>query len=292
MHRSPTGPTLLSISLFLTLLCVHENCAAQKIVAHRGASYDAPENTIAAFQLAWEKGADAIEGDFYLTADDEIVCLHDKSTKRVAPGQTELIPAKSTLAELQKLDVGSWKNKRYADQRMPTLGDVLAVVPDGKQILVEIKCGPEIVPTLKRQLNACSLKPEQIIIIAFSKEVAKACRAAMPHFKCNWLTSYKRSGATLAWSPSDSQVLQTLSDVDATGLGSNGNESVVDQEFVEQVHKAGREFHVWTVNDPSAAKRFAAMGVDSITTDRPGLIRSTINESTVRKQPAAVAPQP
>lgn len=70
------------------------------IVAHRGASHDAPENTLAAFELAWEQGADAIEGDFHLTQDGHIVCLHDKDTKRTAG--KKLVVGKSSLEELRK----------------------------------------------------------------------------------------------------------------------------------------------------------------------------------------------
>ncbi|MDP7286911.1 MAG: glycerophosphodiester phosphodiesterase family protein, partial [Phycisphaerae bacterium] len=79
----------------------HKSSGVTDIVAHRGASRDAPENTIAAFELAWKQGADAIEGDFYLTKDRRIVCIHDSSTKRTA--RANLSVAKSTLAELRKL---------------------------------------------------------------------------------------------------------------------------------------------------------------------------------------------
>ena len=75
------------------------------IVAHRGASRDAPENTIPAFKLAWEQGADAIEGDFHLTKDGNIVCIHDGNTENVS--NTNLVVRESTLAELRKLDVGA-----------------------------------------------------------------------------------------------------------------------------------------------------------------------------------------
>ncbi|MDA1056051.1 MAG: glycerophosphodiester phosphodiesterase family protein, partial [Planctomycetota bacterium] len=79
----------------------------QLIIAHRGGSHDAPENTLAAFRLAFEQGADGIEGDFYLTRDNRIVCIHDADTKRVA--DKTLVVAESSLAELKRLDVGSWK---------------------------------------------------------------------------------------------------------------------------------------------------------------------------------------
>src|SRR6187402_1705451 len=83
---------------------------AQNIVAHRGASYDAPENTLAAFKLAFEQGADGVEADFYLSSDGEIVCCHDKDTQRTA-GVKHVIN-KTPLKVLRTLDVGRWKNKK------------------------------------------------------------------------------------------------------------------------------------------------------------------------------------
>ncbi len=124
---------ILTLVSFLVFTCA-ATADAQLIVAHRGASYDAPENTLAAFRLAWDQDADAIEGDFYVTKDQQIACIHDKTTKRVAPQQPELSIANSTLKELQKLDVGSWKHPQYTAERIPTLKEVLATVPEGKQI--------------------------------------------------------------------------------------------------------------------------------------------------------------
>ncbi|MCB9949963.1 MAG: hypothetical protein H6824_03175 [Planctomycetaceae bacterium] len=117
----------LCLAIALQLMAVP--CFGQFIVAHRGASYDAPENTLPAFKLAWEKGADAIEGDFYLTKDQQIVCIHDKDTKRTGKNQPVLTVAESTLAELRKVDVGSWKDAKYKETFIPTIQEVLATVP-------------------------------------------------------------------------------------------------------------------------------------------------------------------
>lgn len=246
------------------------------IVAHRGASYDAPENTLAAFRLAWEHQADAIEGDFYLTSDNRIACIHDRTTKRVAPGQPELTVAETPLEELQKLDVGRWKDEKYAGEKVPTLAEVLEIVPAGKQIFVEIKCGPEIMPALKQELTSSGLKPEQIVIISFNADVITQSRRLMPQYRANWLTSYRRDEKSNDWKPGLEQVLATLKRTGATGIGTNGNLNVVNEEFVEAIRSAGLEFHVWTVNRPEDARRFRSLGVDSITTDRPEFLRGEL----------------
>jgi glycerophosphoryl diester phosphodiesterase len=277
----------MRIILSINLLCLITACPivahAQLIVAHRGASHDAPENTLAAFELAWEKQADAIEADFYVTKDRQIVCIHDDTTKRVSPQHPELIVAETTANELQKIDVGSWKHPRFAAQRIPTLEQVIATVPDGKQIFVEIKCGPEILPILKPKLASSDLKSEQIVIICFNKDVVSQCRTMMPQYKANWLTSYKQGEITGKWKPTRADVLNTLDGTAATGLGTNGNLEVIDEPFVGAVKAAGLEFHVWTINDADQARVFKSLGVRSVTTDRPAFIRNAIGATAPTK---------
>ncbi|MCA9078154.1 MAG: glycerophosphodiester phosphodiesterase [Planctomycetaceae bacterium] len=265
------------VAIVLLTVCLSRVAHGQLIIAHRGASHDAPENTLAAFRLAWEQQADGIEGDFYLTKDRQIVCTHDKTTERTAPGHPQLTVADTTLAELQQLDVGTWKHPKYAGERMPTLSQVLETVPEHGRIFVEIKCGPEILPVMQPQLEACGLKPEQIVIICFNANVIAQARAMMPQYKANWLTSYKQEPEGSPWTPSQSDVLQTLQETDATGLGSKGEFAVLDESFVTAIQKQGDEFHVWTINDLKSARYFQSLGAASITTDRPALLREGLD---------------
>ena len=117
-----------------------------EIIAHRGSSFLAPENTRAAAELAWREAADAVEGDFRLTADGQIVCIHDDTLKRTAGVDRRV--SDLSLDELRRLDVGSWKGPQFAGQRTATLDEMLATVPRGKRFYVEVKCGAEIVPEL------------------------------------------------------------------------------------------------------------------------------------------------
>jgi glycerophosphoryl diester phosphodiesterase len=272
---------IVAIAVVVCLSACLNVCSAQLIIAHRGASHDAPENTLSAFRLAWEQNADGIEGDFYLTRDNQIICFHDKTTKRVAPGVPERSVAEMTLAELRDLDVGSWKDARFAGEKPPTLEEVLQTVPDGKLFFVEIKSGPEILPVLKPQLEGSGLKPEQLVIIAFNEDVALGAHEMMPQYRVNWLTSYKQKTEGAPWRPRRRQILRTLSETAATGLGTQGNLDVVDAAFARAVRQAGREFHVWTINDPVVARRFQDLGVDSITTDRPEYVRAAITAPDV-----------
>lgn len=268
----PGNDFMLMRRLFL-LVCLLQGSkvmAEPYIVAHRGASGEAPENTLPAFELAWKQGADAIEGDFYLTADGEIVCMHDADTERTAG--KKLVVAKSTLAELRELDVGSWKDARYAGTVAPTLAEVLATVPEGKKIFVEVKCGPEIVPRLLEDLAKSGLKAEQIVIISFKDDVIAEVRRLRPEYRANWLTALKEKNGKLL--PTPDEIVATLKRTNATGLGIGFKE--VDESLVRAVENAGFEFHVWTVDDPAVGSRFAEWGSRSITTNWPKRIREAL----------------
>jgi len=246
---------------------------AQLIVAHRGASHDAPENTLAAFNLAWERGADAIEGDFQLTADGRIVAMHDKTLKRTAGLDRKL--ADLTLAELRKLEAGKWKDAKYDGEPIPTLEQVLATVPDGKGILIELKVGVEIVAPLKAVLDKTKLKPSQLTIICFDADVIAACKKQMPHINAFWLTGFKQDKQTKRWSPTIDAIMKTLKRTGADGLDCNAH-ATIDAAFVKRLRDASMQFHCWTVNDVAVAKRFRELGVDSITTDRPAWLRGKL----------------
>lgn len=237
------------------------------IVAHRGASRDAPGNTIPAFQLAWEQGADAIEGDFHLSKDGEIVCFHDADTERVAG--TQLVVRQSTLAELKQLDVGATHGVAFNGTRIPTIAEVFATIPQGKKIFIEVKCGAEIIPTLLNEIDQSGLTQEQIVVISFNKQVIQQLKIKAPQYKASWLCSFNKQ-ETGEITPSLATVLKTLRQIQADGLSSN---TAVPASVIEAVSQQGYEWHVWTINDLNTARRMQALGVLSITTDVPGTMR-------------------
>src|SRR5215204_6481097 len=137
--------------LISALVLSASSAAAVEIVGHRGASYDAPENTMAATNLAWKQKADAVETDIWLSKDGKLVVSHDKTGKRTA-GRDVIYP-EITQAETRELDAGSWKDPKFKGEKIPLLEEQIASIPPGKRILVEIKTGPEIVPELGRVLK-------------------------------------------------------------------------------------------------------------------------------------------
>jgi glycerophosphoryl diester phosphodiesterase len=255
-----------------------ETGSAQVIVGHRGASHDAPENTLASFRLAWQQGADGIEGDFYLTKDGQIVCIHDADTTRT--GGRKLVVKDSTLAELRALDYGSWKGPQFTGEKIPTFAEVLAVVPEGKLFVIELKSGPEIVPVLKAELERLKPRGIKLLIISFDDKTVQACKREIPNARVHWLTGYKQNTETGVWSPGEAEVAERLRNSHADGLGTQGSREVVTADFLARLRLAGmKEFHVWTIDKPDDAKYFQSLGAVGITTNRPLFIREALEQA-------------
>ncbi len=139
-----------------------------KIIGHRGASYDAPENTIPSFKLAYEQKADAAEFDIWSTSDHKLIVIHDTNTKKLAGVDKKV--TEQTFEELRKLEVGQWgkwKGSQYRE-KMPTVDEVLAVVPPGRSLwffhsYAEIRD----LGQLRDAMRSAGLQPAQIIFLSF-----------------------------------------------------------------------------------------------------------------------------
>jgi glycerophosphoryl diester phosphodiesterase len=269
------------LAQIVSMLMCTSVLAGPKVVAHRGASRDAPENTLAAFSLAWKQGADAIECDVRKTKDGQLVCIHDATTKRVAGRMLSV--TNSTLKTLQALDVGKWKSPDWKDERIPTLTKVLASVPADKLIFVEIKGGPTIVPLLPAAIERSQIDENQVVIISFDKKVVLKAKHTLSKAKVLLLVDFQYNRFWRSWKPSKRTVLKTMKACEADGVGVRAA-APADEDFFEDIREAGGEVHVWTVNDSETATRFFGLGADSITTDRPQLIQSLNRELQKGKQ--------
>lgn len=241
---------------------------ATEIVAHRGASYDAPENTMASVELAWKQQADAVEIDVYLTKDGKIVLMHDKTPKRYGGPNTNV--SSMTWDELKVLDVGHWKDPKFKGITPPLLEEVLKDIPEGKRLFIEIKSGPEIVPELKRVLKEANRPASQTAIICFNQKVIERTVQELPELQSYWVLSMEdknKKPVKVEW------IIETARKIKAHGVDIGGKSALITEEKVKAIHDAGIPVYVWTVNNPEEAERIAKMGVLGITTDRPGLLR-------------------
>ncbi len=243
------------------------------LIAHRGASKDAPENSLAAFALAWQQGADGIEADFRLTRDGRIVCLHDATTGRTAT--VDLVAADSTFDELCRLDIGARKGSSWQGERIPSLEEVLEQQPPGKMIFIELKSGPEIIPPLRQILAMDSVPPDQLRLLAFDRQLVARLKKELPGYRVCLNVEYHRSLHRLAWSPSKEELLTILGNSGADGLSSQAH-PLLDAPFIAALRSSGKEIHVWTVDTVRRADHYRHLGVDSVMTNRPGWLRSRL----------------
>ena len=249
--------------------------APVEIIAHRGASHAAPENTIAAARLAWVERADALEVDVHLTRDGRLAVIHDSDTLRTAG--VRRIVAESTWAELAGLDVGSWKDPVYRGEKIPDLPAILWEVPAGKRLFIELKGPPNTVPEVQRcVLSAVDgpapvLQISQVVLMAFDFETARAAKAALPACEVCWLAE---SGAA---APRSS--LQEIADA-ARAAGLDGIDVdagwTMDARLVKQIRGDAFKLYAWTVDDAPLARKLAAAGLDGIATNRPARLRAEL----------------
>ena len=162
------------------------------LIGHRGAAAVAPENTLAGIRQGLQDGADGLEINVRLSKDGRIVVIHDAETDRTTgqPGRV----AEQTLAEIQKLDAGSWKGPAWAGEKIPTLESVLAAVPGGKRLLIEVKCGPEVLGELERLLADCGRRPDETAVVSFDLPTICQAKRRMPRHPAWWI-----QGTTPRW---------------------------------------------------------------------------------------------
>jgi glycerophosphoryl diester phosphodiesterase len=210
-----------------------------EIVAHRGSSYIAPENTMAAYNLAWDQGSHGVEVDVYLTVDKRIVCIHDSNLKRTT-GVDKSVES-CTWDEIKDLDAGSWKGSQWAGERIPLLEDAIASIPYGHRLFIELKTGPTIVPYLQPLIEN-SGKRERIVVITFNYGSAVAVREAMPDIPVMWLVS------SIDYSTLINQA------VAAGFLGLDASYATVNRDYVNAARAAGLEVYAWTITAPPRLK--------------------------------------
>jgi glycerophosphoryl diester phosphodiesterase len=236
-----------------------------KFLAHRGASEDAPENTPAAYEKAVESGF-GFECDVYLTKDGHIFSFHDPDLKRIAGINKRCCDC--TWDEIKGLDVGKWKGPEWAGQHPSEFKDILALARDGRIIQVHVKTGPEIIPYLKKELDAQKqANPKNMVFATSNPKTAAALKDGLKDYQV-WLGFTAKPGKNDAACPA-SAVIAALRNAKADVVAHRFNPKVVTAEYVAEVHKAGFGFNVWTVDNPDEARLALKAGVDSITSNCP-----------------------
>lgn len=232
-----------------------QNCLC---IAHRGASGHAPEHTRAAFELALEMGAQMIELDVQLSADEALVVFHDADVSRTTNGSGRVRDL--TLEQLRALDAGSWFDARFAGEKILTLEEVLELVGKRAALNVEIKSpreeGKILIPKLLAALERFGVM-DSTLISSFDWWLLGDVRAASEAVRLGLLWS----DPLIPWPWDRAQKLQ------AAHL--HPLWAVASRAQIEQAHAHGMWVNAWTVNDLPTMAELMQMGVDGIITDYP-----------------------
>jgi glycerophosphoryl diester phosphodiesterase len=250
------------------------------VIAHRGSSGAAPENTLAAVRLAIRHDADVVENDIQRTRDGELVIIHDTTLDRTTDVE-QVFPARApwnvgdfTLSEIKRLDAGSWFAPRFAGQEVPTLEEWVNAVGRQAGMLLEPK-SPALYPGIERDLDK-----ELRSLPAFNRAL-RADRVVVQCFDHVWLRQYEDLapdvpvGLLYGTDPTEAEVTAAATWAQQV----NPALGAIEEDTVDRIHAHGLETHVWTVNAGQDMYRAMEWGVDGIITNYPQVLNDIIRSS-------------
>jgi len=233
-----------------------------RVIAHRGFSGQAPENTLIAIRQAIEVGADMVEIDVTVTADGHVILLHDETLDRTTDSAG--LPTAKTLEEIRKLDAGSWFAPEYAGEGIPTLTEALETVKDRILINVEIKSEAVehgVVPKVAALIIEHEML-DQVVVSSFSPKALTQMKTVDPAVIT--ATLFNKELHT------DLDPLEIIQEVGSREFNISGKRLTV--AMVERCHRHSIPVAVYTVNEPDEMLRLIDMGVDAVFTDHPDLM--------------------
>jgi glycerophosphoryl diester phosphodiesterase len=234
---------------------------AADVTAHRGAKLEAPENTIPAIERAIELGADWVEIDVQLTADDRVIVVHDRDFNRVAG--TGIRAEESVLAELVTLDVGSWFGSAFAGTPPPTLEEVLRLCRGRIGVNVELKYfGPDrgLAPRVIELVDRYDMA-DDVMLMSFDHARMAEASALRPDLEVGLLIAVALGNA-----------LELEADFYAVPP------SMATRRFIRAAQARGRDVHVWTVDDPVRISAMLSRGADNLYTGSTGIVRRVLRD--------------
>ena len=242
----------VSVLLGYTMLDEIQFTDEVKIIAHRGSSASAPENTMASIRQAIEDGADWIEIDVQESADGEIIVIHDSDLMKLAG--VNIKAWEVTSKDLDEIDVGGWFAPEFSGERIPTLEAVLAEVKGKSRLVVELKYYGHDEQLEQRviELVESAQMQDEVMIMSLEYAGIQKVRALRPGWKIGLLSA---------------RAVGDLTRLDADFLAVNM--ALARPSMVQAVHAAGKEMYVWTVNDALAMSQVMSLGVDGVITDEP-----------------------
>lgn len=243
------------------------------IIAHRGESYDAPENTLSSINLAWERNADAVEIDVQLTKDNKIIVIHDKTTLRTG-GKYKRISS-NNYKDLKNIDVGKFRGSKFKNEKIPLLDEVVETIPLGKYLFIEIKCDKKILEPLMNLVKKKKVEPATIKFIGFDIETMKLIKEKLPEFESYWIIEGKHY-------KSRSSLINSVEKCITAGLQGLDVQlrKFLNFEVIHYIKNSGLSIYTWTVDDPAKARQLYLDGINGITTNRAHWLKQQLSEIT------------
>ena len=240
---------------------------APVVIAHRGASLLAPENTVSAITRARTLKAQVVEFDVHQSADGELVVIHDATLGRTTNGRGFV--SRSPWSSLQGLDAGSWFSKEFKGEPVPRLRDALQALGDQMVAAIEVKTKATVMEDIRKELQITNTS-NQAIIFSFNAHQIRAAATAMPDVPALFLVEPKDRESRY---PGTVVARAKAMGADMLGL----NHRAVDAAIVDASHQAGLPLFVYTVDEESDVARMVALGVDGIISNRPRATRSRVS---------------
>lgn len=268
----------MNIILVLLLIIISTDSYSQPmIIAHRGAMAYAPENTIAAFKLGIELGANAIELDLRQTKDKIPVALHDATVNSTTNGKGNVLDY--TFADLKNLDAGSWFDNKFSSEKIPSLQEVIDILTDSVILIIELKEGNETYPDIEENVISIIIEnniESKTILKSFDPNVLERLRKLAPDipllyvytFRLPWLGMIIDRGITFG----------SIFNIDAEYL--QPHRFFLSESFVKAAQSRGFKIISWGVNSEEDIIESLEYGVDGIETDYPDKVLKLVNKKS------------
>lgn len=245
------------------------------IIAHRGAMGHAPENTLAAYELAVKMGANAVEIDLRQTIDGELVAFHDASINRTTNGKGKF--NKFTYEELKKLDAGSWFSNEFKNEKIPTLQEIINILPDSVLLIIELKGSNDDYPGFEENVISLIKKnnyEKNVILKSFDYKVLERLRKHAPTIPQIFVYAFRIPfiGITIG----TGITFKSIFSLDVEYL--QPHRYFVSEEFVRKAEKKGYKVISWGVDSRNEIINALEIGVHGIETDFPDRVLSIINQ--------------
>jgi glycerophosphoryl diester phosphodiesterase len=250
-------PAAIGVALLVFLVTRQHHSPV--VIAHRGASLEAPENTLSAFQKAAEEGTDFVELDVQESADGEVLVVHDSDLMKVAGSPLKIWLA--TFAELRGVDLGSRVDPKFAGEKVPTLAEALETCKGKARMVVELKSyghNQNLEEKVVALVEAAGMERD-CIFMSLDHEMIRTMKALRPNWRCGILVA---------------KAVGDLTTLDCDFLAVEAR--IATARFIRKAHRAGRDVYVWTLDDPAWMVTALAFGSDGLITDKPALARKVI----------------